>query len=128
MKLIDRGVNGRDKETHGERPAEGQLILPKRPGKKGGEDRVLGEVAAFTDNKLDRPDACVRNIRSKPAEERSDEPRRVLRRKQVGGSDENENHPRQGRQPIFDQGPDIHWVVEACGTEVSLQSASTREL
>ena len=101
MKFIERGIDGRDKKAHGEPAAESQLILAKGPGKKRGENRVFGEVGAFADNELDKSNGCIRNIGIEPAEERTDEPRSVLRREEIGGADENENHPGEDRQPIF---------------------------
>jgi hypothetical protein len=61
-------------------------------------------------------------------EKRTDESRSVLRREEVGGAGENENHPTHDWQPIFEPRSQIHGAIEACGTEVSLQSASSREL
>lgn len=101
MKFIERGVSGSDEETHRKGTAESQLMLAKRPEKKGGENRVFGEVGAFADNELDRSNRCIRNIGSEPVEKRTDESRGVLRGKQIGRTDENENHPGEDRQPIF---------------------------
>ncbi|MEY2521324.1 MAG: hypothetical protein QOF24_3083, partial [Verrucomicrobiota bacterium] len=101
MKFIERGVSGSDKEANDEGTSDSRLTLAKRPEKKGGEYRVFGEVGAFADNELDGSNGCIRNIGSEPAEERTDESRSVLGGKQVGGADENKNHPGQDRQPIF---------------------------
>ena len=101
MKFIERGVDGSEKEAHGKDTADSRLTLAKRPEKKGRENRVFGKVSAFADNELDGSNGCIRNIGSEPAEERTDEPRGVLRREGVRGADENENHPGQDRQPIF---------------------------
>ena len=101
MEFIERGVNGGDEEGNDECSADSLLNQAQRPEEKRGEDRVLGQMRAFADNKLDRSNRRIRNTGSEPAEERTDEPRSVLRGEQVGGADENENHPGEDRQPEF---------------------------
>ena len=101
MKFIERGVDGSEKEAHGKDTADSRRTLAKRPEKKGGENRVFGEVGAFADNELNGSNGCIRNIGIEPAEKRTDEPRGMFGGKQVGGADENENHPDEDRQPIF---------------------------
>ena len=101
MKFVECGIDGRENKANCEDTPDPRLTLAKRPEKKGRENRVFGKVSAFADNELDRSNGCIRNIGSEPAEEGTDEPRGVLRREEIGGSDENENHPGEDRQPIF---------------------------
>ena len=70
--------------------------------KKRGEDRVFDEVRAFANEELDGGNCRVGNVGGEPAQKRADESRGVLRGQQIGRADENENHPEQDRQPIFE--------------------------
>ena len=73
------------------------------PPQKCRKNRVLGQMRAFANNELDRRNCCIRNAGSEPAEERTDESRGVFRGKQIGGADEDENHPGEDRQPEFEK-------------------------
>ena len=101
MKFIERGVNRRgDKSQSGSAP-EVVLAVTERAIKERRQDRVLGEVGAFPHEQLDRLNGRSGNIGSDPAQEGTNEERRVFGGHQIGRADENKNHPEQDRQPVF---------------------------
>lgn len=103
MEFIEHGIDGGDEEGNEKGSADLLLNQAQCPGKKRGENRVFGQMRAFADNELDRRNCCIRNAGSEPAEERTDESRGVFRGKQIGGADEDENHPGEDRQPEFEK-------------------------
>jgi len=80
MKFVEAGV-----ERSGEKsePQYSIAMLPERAIQQRGQDRILSKVAALANDELDRGDGRVGHIGRKPAEERTDEPRRVFGRKQI---------------------------------------------
>ena len=97
MKFVEAGVSRCDQKSQPPpRSAQG-------PAKQRGQDRVFGEVPAFADDELDRGDRRVGDARGKPAEKRADEPRGMRGREQIGGADEDENHPGEDGQPGFEE-------------------------
>src|SRR6266404_9816492 len=101
MKLVQRGINSGDQEGSGDGTADSLVILTEGPIEKGSENRVLSEMRAFPDDELNPGNRRSGDIGHKPAQEWSDEPGRMLGRHQIGGADENKNHPEQNRQPIL---------------------------
>ena len=65
MEFVERGISGREEKREDEGPTP--LILNERAIKEGRKNRVAAEVRAFSDEKLNRSDRCVRNVRRKPA-------------------------------------------------------------
>src|SRR2546430_1127950 len=66
-------------------------------------------MPSLTDNELNLRDRLRRNVRVKPAQQRPDDPRRVLRRHQIGRTDKNQSQPDQHRQPVL-QKPTQHYL------------------
>ena len=102
MEFIERGIGtGDDKDDQScQCPLQ---VLSQRPAKQGRENRVFGEVTAFTDDELDRTDSGIGDVRVEPAKEWTDESRRMLCGKQIGRANKDEGHPEKDWQPEFEE-------------------------
>lgn len=100
MEFVEGGVDRSDHKCEDE---DALMLLTEGSIKQRGEDCVFGQVAAFADDELDRGDRGVGHSGGEPAEKRTDEARGVFGRKQIGGPDEDENHPGNDRQPVFQE-------------------------
>jgi hypothetical protein len=98
VEFIEGGVERADDECDRKRSL---AMLAECAVKQRGEDCVFGEVPAFSNDQLDRPDGRVGKIGREPAQKRADKSRGVVGRKQIGGADEDENHPRKNGEPEF---------------------------
>ena len=100
MEFVQRGV----RRSHDERQSEdARAMLSKGPVEQRGQDGVLGKMPTFAHDELNRGDGCVRDLRREPAQKWTNESRGVFRRQQIGRSDEDENHPGENREPVFEK-------------------------
>ena len=97
MEFVEAGVKRGDYES------ARVTRLSKRPAQERSEDCIFGQVRAFPDNELNGGDRGVGNIGREPAQEWRDETRGVGGRKQIGRADEDENHPGDNGQPVFEE-------------------------
>ena len=103
-------IAGRVKENQGERdagfppaPRAGIVFhrLPHGAPEQEHEHGVFGQVSALADEMVDFLDMRLRHVREQPVQEGFDEQRGVLVGLGVAGAGENQDHPHERRQPVY---------------------------
>ena len=82
---------------------------PDKEAKNG----IFGGVATLAHNELDAVDGFVRHLWIEPAQKWDDEAGGISGRAEVGGSAENQNHPNDYGQEIFEEPGSAHRRIEA---------------
>ena len=99
LKFIARRVSRRDDQ----REARDSPAIPGEASdgaqRQAAEDRVLRNVGAFSNEKMEAIDGRIGKMGEEPTEERLDESPGVAGGSAVGGPVENEPHPKEEGEP-----------------------------
>ena len=91
----------------GFRPSPGRGIRPgrlvQRAPEQEGQHRIFSQMGTLAGEHHKGMDRLIRQMRKEPAHERRDEARGVLEGHPVAGRGEDNQHPDQQWQPIFEE-------------------------